>query len=131
MADLTCVIILSFHVSQALKSAQDGLNEVGRPWISQPCHQLSKERPRMHHVYHSARPALLRGLSLFAAWLAIGFWLPALAASPATRVVDINTHQTNLAPAPNDSSTPQHLLAIGNTLYFSADDGSRGRELWR
>jgi ELWxxDGT repeat protein len=62
---------------------------------------------------------------------ALAIWLPVLAAGPATRVIDINTNQTNPAPAPNDSSTPQHLLAIGNMLYFSADDGSRGREPWK
>src|SRR5689334_7094677 len=70
-------------------------------------------------------------ITFFAAIFALAFWLPALAAGPATRVADINTGQTNPAPAPNDSSAPQHLRAVGSTLYFSADDGSRGRELWK
>ena len=57
--------------------------------------------------------------------LALALWLPALAAGPATRVVDINTTQTNPVPAPTDSSIPQHLLAVGSTLYFSADGRMR------
>lgn len=85
----------------------------------------------MQRAHPTRQPALLRGLALSAVALALVFWLPALAASPATRVADIDTHQTNPAPAANDSSTPQHLRAIGNTLYFSADDGTRGRELWK
>ena len=28
-------------------------------------------------------------------------------------------------------SAPQNLLAVGNTIYFQADDGSTGAELWR
>ena len=55
----------------------------------------------MHRAHSTRQPALLRGLALFAIGLAIVFWLPALAAGPATRVADINTQQTNPAPAPN------------------------------
>ncbi|WNF14428.1 ELWxxDGT repeat protein [Microcystis aeruginosa] len=29
------------------------------------------------------------------------------------------------------SSTPDYLTAVGNTLYFTADDGVNGRELWK
>jgi hypothetical protein len=28
-------------------------------------------------------------------------------------------------------SSPDQLLAVGNTLYFTADDGIHGRELWK
>src|SRR5215469_10132308 len=38
-------------------------------------------------------------------------------------VLDINT--TPL------SSTPSWLVAIGSTIYFSADDGVHGSELWK
>src|SRR5262245_12819971 len=73
----------------------------------------------------------LRALALILMLLSAIPGRSALAAGPASRVVDINTHQTNPAPAPDDSSLPQHLVAIGNTLYFSADDGTSGRELWK
>ena len=33
--------------------------------------------------------------------------------------------------AADASSDPRELAAVGNLLYFSADDGSHGRELWR
>ena len=29
------------------------------------------------------------------------------------------------------SSFPDNLVALGNTLYFVADSGSGGRELWK
>lgn len=35
----------------------------------------------------------------------------------------------NIVPG-KDSSSPQSLIAVGDTLLFSADDGVRGRELW-
>ena len=31
---------------------------------------------------------------------------------------------------PNGSSNPMNFLAIGDTLYFAADDGTNGTELW-
>ena len=30
-----------------------------------------------------------------------------------------------------NSSEPENLIAVGNTLFFTADDGDSGRELWR
>jgi hypothetical protein len=30
----------------------------------------------------------------------------------------------------NAASDPQDLVAMNNKLYFSADDGTHGRELW-
>ncbi len=30
-----------------------------------------------------------------------------------------------------EGSNPRKLTAVGNTLYFTADDGSYGEELWR
>jgi len=41
-------------------------------------------------------------------------------------VADINKSPTSSA-----SSDPQHLVSIGETLYFTADDGVNGRELWK
>jgi ELWxxDGT repeat protein len=38
------------------------------------------------------------------------------------RVEDIN---------PGGDSYPSELTAVGNTLYFVAEDGSSGRELWQ
>jgi ELWxxDGT repeat protein len=32
---------------------------------------------------------------------------------------------------PNNGSSPEHLTVFGNQLYFSANDGTHGRELWR
>ena len=31
----------------------------------------------------------------------------------------------------SSSSSPQSLVAVGKTLYFTADDGTHGRELWK
>jgi trimeric autotransporter adhesin len=42
-------------------------------------------------------------------------------------VADINTNSTGGIPA---SSSPQNLTAVGSTLYFTADDGTDGTELW-
>jgi ELWxxDGT repeat protein len=33
--------------------------------------------------------------------------------------------------SPGDSSNPMHLTAAGNLLFFTADDGVHGRELWK
>ena len=30
----------------------------------------------------------------------------------------------------SDRSNPYELTAVGNTLYFEADDGTNGEELW-
>jgi hypothetical protein len=32
---------------------------------------------------------------------------------------------------PNGASNPQDFTNVGNVVYFSADDGVHGRELWR
>lgn len=47
---------------------------------------------------------------------------PVAAVGHATMVKDIN---------PAGGSNPSGLVAIGNRLYFVADDGKHGRELWR
>jgi len=31
---------------------------------------------------------------------------------------------------PGDSSSPHTLRAVGNKLYFSAEDAAHGKELW-
>jgi len=33
--------------------------------------------------------------------------------------------------APSGSSNPEDLISIGTTLYFGADDGTHGQELWK
>jgi ELWxxDGT repeat protein len=43
-----------------------------------------------------------------------------------TRVMDIN-----LASSGADGSYPDHFTALGDYLYFRADDGTNGFELWR
>jgi ELWxxDGT repeat protein len=40
-----------------------------------------------------------------------------------TRVIDVRTGTS--------ASTPRYLTAIGNTLYFTADNGTKGNELWK
>lgn len=37
----------------------------------------------------------------------------------------------NLTPTPLASSNPQEMTALGSWVYFSADNGATGRELWR
>ena len=44
-------------------------------------------------------------------------------------VKDIN--ETVRPGFPDDSSNPMHLTAAGNLLFFTADDGEHGRELWK
>jgi ELWxxDGT repeat protein len=36
----------------------------------------------------------------------------------------------DIHPGPGDSH-PAELTPVGRALYFSADDGTRGRELWK
>jgi ELWxxDGT repeat protein len=47
---------------------------------------------------------------------------PAQAVVAGGLVLDIN---------PTGSSNPQNIVGVGNLVYFSADDGTHGRELWR
>ncbi len=42
----------------------------------------------------------------------------------------MNLAGADIAPGPQ-SSAPRHLLVDGDQVYFQADDGSTGRELWR
>jgi ELWxxDGT repeat protein len=49
------------------------------------------------------------------------------------RVRSDDGHETQSLVAninPDASSDPQHLTFVGNLLFFSADDGNTGRELW-
>src|SRR4051812_12277138 len=52
-------------------------------------------------------------------------WRPARALELAALVKDINPTITNLG------SSPTSLTVVGDVVYFVADDGSNGRELWR
>ena len=36
----------------------------------------------------------------------------------------------DINPNGSDGSNPQELRAVDGTLYFAADDGSNGTELW-
>jgi len=51
---------------------------------------------------------------------------PSPAQAPARLVRDINTR-----PDPYRESSPTSLVAVGDALYFVADDGVKGRQLWR
>lgn len=51
---------------------------------------------------------------------------PSPAQAPARLVKDINAQ-----PDPYRDSSPASLVAVGDTLYFVADDGVNGRQLWR
>ena len=46
-------------------------------------------------------------------------------------VKDINTECTSTSCTQTYGSSPQYLTADGETLYFRADDGTHGKELWR
>ena len=64
-------------------------------------------------------------VTLVAALIGSGFLFSyfVLAAAPVpTLVRDIN---------PVDASTPKNLTAQDGIIYFSADDGTHGEELWR
>jgi ELWxxDGT repeat protein len=52
----------------------------------------------------------------------VGTELYVATAADAASVIDIN---------PAGGSIPQSMVALGNILLFSADDGTNGRELWR
>jgi ELWxxDGT repeat protein len=48
------------------------------------------------------------------------------------QVQDINPGSTIIGGIPvGNSSNPQYLTSIGSTLFFSANDGSDGNELWK
>ena len=86
----------------------------------------------MQHIFRLAqRRRWMRGLALIATLAALACWLPALAAGPAALLKNINITGGGIPFTPDNSSSPQRLLAVGTTLYFSADDGSSGRELWK
>jgi hypothetical protein len=36
----------------------------------------------------------------------------------------------DINPSPYADSSPQELMVVGDHLFFSADDGVNGRELW-
>ncbi|HUT93242.1 MAG TPA: Ig-like domain-containing protein [Thermoguttaceae bacterium] len=55
-------------------------------------------------------------------------WKSSGTAGGTVMVEDIDDGST--ASVPN-ASDPQHLTAVGATLYFTADDGASGRELWK
>jgi len=60
------------------------------------------------------------GLAAAAGWLAVLAAQGATAQSPDLAAI----------PAENPSSVPEHLCAVDGTLYFVADDGIHGREIW-
>jgi ELWxxDGT repeat protein len=91
---------------------------------------VQKERPSMQHISRPAqRRPWMHGLALIAMLAALASWLPVLAAGPATLLKNINT--SGIPFTPDNSSLPQRLIAVGTTLYFSANDGVSGIELWK
>ncbi|HET9221287.1 MAG TPA: ELWxxDGT repeat protein, partial [Roseiflexaceae bacterium] len=75
---------------------------------------------------HALRRFQLRIGLLAAALLILMLALPARAAGSAFLVRDINTTPNKLS-----DSSPGNLYAAGSTLFFMADDGASGAELWR
>ena len=64
----------------------------------------------------------LATVAAVAALLVLAVAAPAAAAGPPTLVKDIN---------PTGSSFPTDLTVVGNTVFFAADDGIHGVELWK
>src|SRR5689334_5427015 len=56
--------------------------------------------------------------------LALSASRPSQASGPAFLVKNIN-------PAIDGSSTPENAVAVGNVIYFIANDGRHGKELWK
>src|SRR5262245_58459971 len=72
------------------------------------------------------RESRKRAPLLVIALLLAAFVLPARADGPAFLIRDINT-----TPNLRSDSSPGNFYTAGSTLYFTADDGSSGVELWR
>lgn len=51
--------------------------------------------------------------------------------SRGTRATTVLVADLNVTPTPAADSNPEELAAVGSTLYFSADNGINGRELWK
>jgi ELWxxDGT repeat protein len=62
------------------------------------------------------------------AMLLLGSALPAQGAGPAVLISDINP---KIDRSNTTFSSPGGLLAVGRTLYFTAEDEEHGRELWK
>ncbi|MBL1173643.1 beta strand repeat-containing protein [Pantanalinema sp. GBBB05] len=56
----------------------------------------------------------------------VELWRSDGAAITTTQVANINS-----TPTPGSSASPANLTVIGNTLYFTANDGVNGIELWK